>query len=266
MQNLRILSLLLLVTIAASACRRAKDDSPLDVDYTSASDNARAEDIFSDMLAQVDKAVRDNGLRDLCDPTVTFDTVSTPRTITLDFGDVNCTAANGRQRRGQVQVTYTGRYRDQGTVITIVPVNYYVNNNLVTGTKTVTNLGLDANDNIHFAIAVNATLTAGDGSWVATHTAARTRTWIEGSSTPELSDDVYLITGGGSGVNRNGLPYTTSITQALRIALNCPYITAGVVQVTPASGVVRTIDYGNGTCDGTFTVTVNGRTFTVTIG
>jgi hypothetical protein len=262
--NLQLL-LLCSFLLALAGCRKDKDDE-LDFDYTSANDNARAEDVFSDMLAQVDKAVKDNGLRDLCDPTVTFDTISSPRTITLDFGDVNCTAANGRLRRGQVQVSYTGRYRDQGTVITLVPVNYYVNNNLIAGTKTVTNLGPDANDNIHFAIAVNGTVTAGDGSWTATHTAARTRTWIEGSSTPELSDDAYLITGGGSGVNRNGIPYTTSITQALRVALNCPFITAGVVQVTPASGVVRTIDYGSGACDGTFTVTVNGNTYTVTIG
>lgn len=254
-----------LLALTATACRKDKDDD-IDIDYTSASDNARLEDVFSDMLAQVDKAVDDNGLRDACDPTVNFDTISSPRTITLDFGTENCTAANGRLRRGKIQVSYTGRYRDQGTVITIVPENYYVNNNLVLGTKTVTNLGLDANDNIHFAVAVSGSITAGDGSWVATHTAARTRTWIEGSGTPQLSDDVYLITGGGSGVNRNGLPYTTNITQALRVALSCPFITAGTVQVTPASGVVRTIDYGNGACDGTFTVSVNGRTFTVTIG
>lgn len=266
MRPTKQLLLLSLITFSLTACRKDKDDDPIDVDYTSASDNARAEDVFSDMLAQVDKAVDDNGLRDACDPVVTFDTTSSPRTITLDFGTVNCTASNGRLRRGRILVTYTGRYRDAGTVITITPEEYYVNNNLVTGLKTVTNLGLDANDHPSFAVTVNGAITAADGSWTATHTAARTRTWIEGFGTPELSDDVYLITGGGSGVNRNGLPYTTAITQALRVALSCPFITAGTVQVTPASGVVRTIDYGSGACDGTFTVTVNGQTFTVTIG
>lgn len=262
----RHLLLLPVVLLSLASCRRDKDDDPIDLDYTSASDNARAEDFFSDMLAQVDKAVKDNGLRDLCDPVVTFDTTSSPRTITLDFGDVNCTAANGRLRRGRIEVSYTGRYRDQGTVITIVPLDYHVNNHLITGTKTVTNLGPDADDHLHFAIAVSGAVTAPDGSWTATHSAARTRTWVEGEATPELSDDVYLITGGGSGVNRNGLPYTLAITQAMRVALNCPFITAGTVQVTPASGVVRTIDYGSGACDGTFTVMVNGHSFTVTIG
>lgn len=253
------------VTLTVVACRKDKDEDPIDLDYTSASDNARADDAFADIMSVVDKAVVDNGLREDCDPTVTFDTLSTPRTITIDFGDVNCTALNGRLRRGRILVSYTGPYREEGTVITIVPENYYVNNNLILGTKTITNLGLDANDNIHFAIAVNGSLTTPSGQ-VATHTAARVRTWIEGSGTPELADDVYLITGGGSGTNRNGIPYTVSITNALRIALSCPFITQGTVAITPASGVVRTIDYGSGACDGTFTVTVNGQTFTVTIG
>lgn len=266
MKNRKLILLIPAFAIGLLACRKDKTEAP-DMDYTAASDNARADDIFNDMLSMVDKAVDDNGLRDLCDPTVTFDTTTTPRTITLDFGDVNCTASNGRLRRGQILVSYTGRYRDEGTVITITPLNYYVNNNLVTGTKTVTNMGLNANDQPYFAIVVNGTITAGDGSWVATHQAQRVRTWIQGSGTAQLSDDVYLITGGGSGVNRNGIPYVTEITSALRIELGCNwYVVSGTVVVTPTGRPARTIDYGNGACDGTFTVSVNGQTYTITIG
>ncbi len=254
--------------LALSACRKEDDETP-DLDYTSASDNARAEDAFSDMLNQVDKAVDDNGLRemeDACDPTVTFDTLSNPRTITIDFGTVNCTAANGRTRRGRILVSYTGRYRDPGTVITITPQDYYVNDNHLQGTKTVTNMGTDQNGHLYYTVTVNGSLTAANGSWTATHQANRVRTWIQGSDTPTLLDDVYEITGNGSGVNRNGIAYTVNITNALRVAIGCPFITAGTAQVTPQDRPTRTIDYGNGSCDGTFSVTVNGQTFTVTIG
>ncbi len=259
------LLLLASLSLALVSCRKDKEDD-VDLDYTSASDNARAEDAFTDIMAQVDKAVTDNGLRDACDPTITFDTTTTPRTITLDFGTENCTALNGRLRRGRILVTYTGRYRDEGTVITITPENYYVNNNLVLGTKTVTNMGPDTDGHPYFTVVVNGSLTAADGSWTSTHAAARVRTWIAGSDTQELADDVYLITGSGSGVNRNGIPYTVHIANALRVALNCAYITQGTVHITPTGRPMRVIDYGNGTCDGTFTVTVNGQTFTVTIG
>lgn len=266
MRSLHPLLLVALASFALVSCRKDKDEDPIDVDYTSASDNSRAEDAFTDMLSVVDKAVSENGLRDDCDPVVTFDTTSSPRTITIDFGEVNCTANNGRQRRGRIQVSYTGRYREQGTIITIVPENYFVNNNEVLGTKTITNMGLNGDGDPYFTVVVSGSLVGPDESWVATHSASRIRTWVAGDNTPELSDDVYMITGTGSGVNRNGLPYNVTITQALRVALNCPFITQGTVQVIPATGIIRTIDYGNGNCDGTFTVTVNGQTFTVTIG
>lgn len=265
MRSLKTLSTVALLAMTLVACRKDKDEAP-DLDYTSASDNARAEDAFNDILTQVDQAAKDNGLRDDCAPVVTFDTVATPHTITLDFGDVNCTTQSGRLRRGRIQVSYTGRYRDEGTVITMTPVNYYVNNNLVLGTKTVTNMGLNEDGHPYFAIVVNGSLTAADGSWTATHQAQRTRTWVNGSDTETWLDDVYMITGGGSGVNRNGVSYTTSITNGLRVEIGCPWITQGTVVVTPASRPERTIDYGSGTCDGTFSITINGQTYTITIG
>lgn len=264
MNSLKTISILALTALSLAACRKDKDEP--DVDYTSATDNARAEDAFNDMLLQVDQAVEDNGLRDDCAPVVTFDTVAMPHTLTLDFGEVNCTAQNGRLRRGRIQVSYTGHYRDEGTVITITPIGYYVNNNLVSGTKTVTNMGEDQNGNLHYNVVVNGTLTAGDGSWTATHQAQRTRTWVAGSGTATIFDDVYLITGNGSGTNRHGMAYTVAITNALRVQIGCPWITQGIVVITPVSHPERTIDYGNGTCDGTFTISVNGQTYTITIG
>lgn len=253
------------MALLLTSCRREKEPV-VDRDYTSASDNSRAEDLFNDMLVQVDNAVDENGLRDDCAPIVTFDTTSAPRTITIDFGSVNCTASNGRLRRGRILVSYTGRYRDQGTVITITPDNYHVNNISVQGSKTVTNLGPNTDGNLAFSVSVNGTLTADDGSWTSSHQAQRTRTWIAGSTTPQLLDDIYLITGNGNGVNRNGVVYALSITNALRVQIGCPWITQGTVQVVPVGRPEVSIDYGSGACDGTITVTVNGQTYTITIG
>jgi len=258
-----------LAALALVSCRKEDQADPTDFDYTSASDNARAEDYFADMLNVVDDAAEANGLRDAndaCAPTVTFDTLVMPHTLTVDFGAVNCTATNGRTRRGMLHVTFTGRYRDAGTVITITPQDYYVNDNHVEGTKTVTNMGLNGDGDPYFSVAVNGTVSAGDGSWTATHQAARTRTWIEGDGTLTPLDDVYLITGGGSGVNRNGIAYTITITQALRVAVGCPWITAGTVEIIPSGAASRTINYGNGSCDGTISVSVNGNTYTITLG
>lgn len=266
MKNRRIFLLLACSTILFVACRKDTNDNDLDLDYMSASDNARAEDAFTDLFNQVEKSMDENGLREACDPVVTFDTIAEPHSMTLDFGTVDCTAQNGRQRRGRIHVTWTGRYRDPGTVITMTPDEYFVNGNQVQGTKTVTNLGPNDEGNLQFHVVVDGSLTAGDGSWTSTHQAQRTRTWIQGADTPGILDDVYLITGSGSGTNRNGVNYTVNITSPLRVELSCPFITAGSVDITPENRPTRTINYGNGSCDGTITITVNGHTFTVTIG
>lgn len=259
------------LVLAFTACKKDDGATPAatpSYDYASAADEARIEDAFNDMLAQVDKAADANGLRDTddpCAPTITFDTTATPHTLTVDFGPTNCTALNGRLRRGKLRVSFTGPYAHPGTVITITPQDYYVNDHQVTGTKTVTNMGVNGEGQPYFDVVVDGALTAPDGSWTATHQAHRTRTWIAGHGTPDPLDDVYSITGGGSGVDRNGVAYTVSITSPLRVAVGCPYITQGAVAVT-AGGTTWSVDYGNGACDANFSVTVNGHTFPVVIG
>ncbi len=258
--------------LLAAACK--KTDDPVtptptptpDMDYTSASDNAKAEDAFNDMLVQVEGAVSANGLRDVtaaCAPVVTFDTINAPHSINIDFGSVNCTELSGRTRRGQIQVSYTGHYHDIGTVITITPQNYYVNDMHLQGSKTVINMGPDGNGHPSFTIAVNGSLSAADNTWTATHQATRTRTWTAGFDTSTLLDDEYTITGSGSGVNRNGVAYTVNISNALHVSTICPFITQGTVVITPDGHPQVTIDYGSGACDASFTATVSGHTFTL---
>lgn len=263
------LTIIALIALSLTACRKEKEETPLDLDYTSAGDNARAEDYFNDMLYQSDEAAKNNGLRDTddpCAPIVTIDLVAMPHTMLIDFGDVNCTALNGRERRGQILVTFTGPYADPGTVITITPQDYYLNDHHVQGTKTVTNMGLDVNDHPYFAVQVDGTVTAPDASWTAEHHATRTRTWIQGDDTPTPFDDVYLITGNGNGINRLAVAYTLTITEALRVEIGCPWIVSGALEITPAGHATRYVDFGSGSCDAVVTVTVSGYTFTFIMG
>ena len=51
--------------------------------------------------------------------TVTRDTLSTPRRITIDYGPVNCLCRDGRYRRGIVFVDYTGQRGVAGSTATL---------------------------------------------------------------------------------------------------------------------------------------------------
>lgn len=254
------LFLLPLLALALTACRRETASSPADRDLTVAWDNSRAEFYFNDALKQGETAFKDGTLP--CAASVIIDLQVQPNTLLIDFGTENCLGADGLKRRGRLLFTFTGPYAEPGTVITLTPQDYHVNDHLVQGSKVVTNLGANAQGQTWFSVQVNGTVTAPDGSWTSTHTYQRTRTWIAGEGTPNPLDDVYLITGGGSGINRNGLPFTVLITTPLRVEVGCPWIVSGVQEVTPQSRPVRVIDFGNGACDSQVTVTVNGFTFT----
>ncbi|MCB0764980.1 MAG: hypothetical protein KDB84_09755 [Flavobacteriales bacterium] len=258
LKNLLPFFLAMVVTLAA--CRKESDTSPTDRDYVVAVDNSRAEQYFNDALKLSDAAYKDLDLP--CAVSVTLDTVANPHTLLIDLGPTNCTAADGWARRGRLLVSFTGAYRAPGTVITITPQDYYVQDHHVQGTKTVTNGGTNGNGQTYFTVAVDGTVTAPDGSWTSSHHYERTRTWVAGEGTLNLLDDVYLITGVGNGVNRNGLAFTLNITSPLRVEVGCPWIVSGVEQITPANSAVRTVDFGNGACDAQVSVTVNGFTFT----
>lgn len=249
------------------SCRKDREDRDHTLDNKMTVDNGTSENLFNDLFKVVED-VSDNtaGIKDLettCIDTIIVDTSASPRTVLIDFGQDDCVGADGKIRKGQIQVTYTGRYRTQGTIITITPLSYTVNGYAISGTKTITNLGANSNGQTHFSISVNGTVTAPGNAWTATWYATRTRTWIEGESTLQRTDDVYQISGGGGGVNRNGVSYTVSITTPLRIELDCPYILSGVVAIQPAESDLRIVNFGSGACDNAFTVTVNGETYTL---
>ncbi len=271
------LTILAVASLTFTGCRRDEEDA----DTSAASDNALAEAIFSDVTNISDEAGRTGGLTNyrIGDPanggvlstcaTVSVNAINTADqdTITVDFGSVNCTCNDGRNRRGQVIVYYTGNYIDSASTHTITFNNYYVNDHQVLGTKTVTNLGHNAAGNLVYDIDVNGTIhlasNAGTINWISD----RQREWTAGENTPAMwSDDLYSITGTASGTSAAGENFTVTITSPLirNMAIGCRrHFTQGTVEVTPGTRPVRSIDFGSGACDDVAIVTINNRTYTI---
>lgn len=258
--------------------------SGLDTDTSTASDNNLAEGIYNDvqnMSDQADKGdltfyyptVNENGEitnEDLLTKgsscaTITRDTVSSPRTITIDFGTSNCVCKDGRSRKGKILISYQGKYRDSASVHTITFDNYFVDDNQVLGSKTVTNNGHNSNGNLNYTINVSGSVIKANNGGTVTYSATKNREWIEGENTLTWIDDVYLITGNASGTNANGISYTATITTALQRALSCKWFESGVIEITPSGKATRTINYGNTGCDALATVTINGKSYPITL-
>ncbi len=183
---------------------------------------------------------------------ITKDTVN--GVITVNFGTTDCLCNDGNYRRGEVIIHYTGKYLVQGSVHTITYSSYYVNDNQLTGSKTVTNTG-----NNTWSVSVNDSLILANNAGTISWTGSRTRTLTS------LQPVTYSITGSGTLTRANGAVISHTITSPLIVAAGCAWIEQGTVSFTLSNGKIATVDYGSGTCDALATVTYNGRTYNVTL-
>lgn len=262
--NLFKLSFLLALVVFLSACQKEE----IDTDSTSAQDQSDSEQVLEEMEDDVLlRTIEEGYTASTTCPTITYQNPAGtfPNVITLDWGS-GCTGQDGRFRSGALVVEVSDSYFTEGSVRSITSQNYSVNNWLVEGTRTVTNLGENSNGQLQWSVVVNnASITDPDGN-IGTWSTDRVRTQIDGAETESLLDDSYEITGTASGVNRKGNSYTATITVPLTKNFDCRWVSSGVVEVTGQSGRTRTVDYGNGDCDNEATVSfANGSQREITL-
>ena len=274
MKNLAILSLIAISLTSCLKNRLKKDQSAL-VNY-------KIETAFDEMTNISDQAITGNMVyyksgqiivakpgqniaieKADCNVIITIDTTSSTKSVTVDYGSSNCTCNDGKTRRGKIITTFTGQYIAPGTIITHTPVDYYVNDVKFDGTKTVQNMGLNASSQPYFNVQIDGTATLESGE-VVDYTSTRVRTWTTGFNTLlNRFDDEYDITGTSEATFSTGEGYTGNTTSPIHIKVGCGFPVSGTLDITPTGKPVRQINYGDGTCDYSFTVTVSGYTFTI---
>jgi hypothetical protein len=253
------------------SCRRKKEFS--EADRGLVRDLGFADASFQDLKSMADEAASGqfvtfkNGQESLAGncATLIWDTASTPKVITIDFGPVNCLCNDGRYRRGKIIITYTGPYAAAGTVITITPQDYFVNDNQIIGQKVITNQGPNGQGQPTFSVVVDGQVIKTDGG-IITWQSTRIRTWISGYDTPQFNDDEYSITGSAQGTSAQGHSFTLTILNPLVRQIGCKWFKSGTLKIERPGKPDILIDYGNGTCDGQIQVTWNGNTYTINLG
>lgn len=200
-----------------------------------------------------------------------FGTTITPGTLvtkTIDFGTTGCPLPNGNVLKGIIVISFT--YQPEATSHT---VNYSFNNffhNAIEfdGTKTFTRvMGTStANPQTHPIVTMNMDMTATFPSGaVVTREGTRVREIIEGYGTPIWNDNIYEITGSWTTTFPNNVVQTSTITSPLRIRMNCSNIVRGIITIVRNNNTA-TLDYGVGECDNLAVFTINGNSYTITLG
>lgn len=188
-------------------------------------------------------------------------------TITIDFGTGKTT--NGVTRKGLITITYAGRKFIQGATRVISFTNYSRNSVVFDNgmTYTVTN----ASDSTAGKITLHHVLSAGkltfpDNTFITRNTDFN-ETFDYGAKTLTLSASTAAHS--ATGTTRAGKEYTTDITSPIVYKGDCiaskVFIPVSGEKSVTAGLVNYKVNFGDGTCDNTVTITLLGKTATITV-
>lgn len=187
-----------------------------------------------------------------------------PRTITLDFGD-GCTDPTGRTRTGMMHVSISAPWTEVGSLREVTFEDFTITRPGqsvaigVEGWRQLERLEPGAEGETRWARNISTTLTHPD--FVVEREFSGIRRWIAGEGDPE-ADQVFGLTGAGSHT-RNGFSRSRTIMEEVILDVTCGEPVAGVVEIERPVLENAILDYGDGTCDGTATITYNGEVFTI---
>jgi hypothetical protein len=270
-----ILASATIVTVLAVTFSSCKKEKP-DTDTQSAVDNTICEDEFGKTMSTVNGfAIKENGIKTMLEnaellsgsPTITVDPADTldgfPVTMTIDWGTGITDGVDGKTRSGKIICVFSDYWHNVGSTIKVTMVNFISNGTSFScDSMKISRSAVNAFSHRVFNGRCSNSAWANALQWSGT----RTITQTGGFSTPlNPLDDVYSVTGNATGVNREGKAYTVNISSPIVKRTSCSWVESGRVDITPEGLAVRTIDYGNGTCDSQATVTINGNTFTFTM-
>lgn len=270
-----------------------KKESTADTDATAAQDDANATYAVNDSKNISDGAAKGQATerpwktktcgvaRRFVDTNITIGGI----TYTQDTGFVitfpgTCVSPDGRIRKGQILVCWTGKgYFDSAAVISQTWINYSFTTLSgttigVAGYRTITNTGRNDSGDHNWSFNANLTLsysTGGTATWTAQHTCTLTPVTVGGSKIW-----FYVITGSASGMSKSGNSYTLNITQPLYWTaywLNiingntpCYCFEAGQVEFSRTGKtypLYLTFTSGVGSCNYTATATINGNSYAI---
>lgn len=181
-----------------------------------------------------------------------------PREIIIDFGE-GCEDWRGNIKTGKIIIQISDDMINEGATRTVTYENYTMRGNEVSGSRTVVNKGKNEDGNWLIESQSEMSINKVDEGVVINRSSNATHEWLTGFETAEKTDDSFRITGTGTITQNGSVTFNREIIIPLLVDRSCRYILSGQVELTSEEGSVL-IDFGDGTCDNTATVTKDGVT------
>tara|TARA_R110000796_G_scaffold37722_4_gene95333 strand:+ start:238487 stop:239350 length:864 start_codon:yes stop_codon:yes gene_type:complete len=170
-------------------------------------------------------------------------------TVTISF-DEGCTDCYGNEISGTITLMRTKENDTYNSSITFTDLT--INGYVVNGTKTYTRVAENSNGNPEITGTVDITIVTDAG--IITKTGNKSVEVTAGSATDSYLDDEITITGSSIYTSADEIVISAEITTPLVKLAECKYISQGIKEFTN-NGAVSVLDYGDGTCDNTATLT-----------
>ena len=265
--------LLFIFTLFLYSCQKTEQE--VNNDTQSVIDNVNVDNVSENLLT----TINDYGLAYLGmnNPKIDTNVIVTitpqypidsfPKTMIINYGNgISCN--DGCTRKGKIIVVFDGKWDIDSTVQINAEIDlnsYCLDNVQVIGSMQLTCFGSSSTVPEYSFKTDNSRLVFPNGentSWAMN----RTVKWNSGFETiDDKTDDIFLISGSITGINRKGVGYESVIKEPLSFDNSCynGTITKGIFELTPQGLSSRIVDFGNGTCDKNATVTINGISFNV---
>jgi hypothetical protein len=257
--NKLVLSAAFLLALGFSACNK---DANEDSDISEPAFETKANNLSDEIEKSADVVTFDNSGGDYripdCATIIVTHPEGTPfpKVITIDYGEINCQVRPNVLKRGKVIISISDSIINLNAQRVVTFEDFYINDHIVTGSRVLTNLGFNSDDYLVFDI--NNDFSVGD--W--TRQATGSKTWIEGFSSNNYEDNVFLLDGSSSTERPGGVLINRTITEPLRVDRACGYITEGILTIQ-WNGNSAIIDFGDGTCDDAAIITFNGEVYEI---
>lgn len=266
----------LLICISLFACK--KDNDANNADESQATSLAAAsgtseslyDDVFNITTQEAESnnvSARGNGTEGVesC-ATVTLspaDLTTFPKTMTIDFGS-GCTSADGITRKGKIIAVLSGKVRTTGTTISISFENYFVSGYKLEGTYSITNNSGNGNGLSFTTSVANGKITYPGDTAYYTYSGTHTMTQTDGMATVTFADNIYSLTGNAATTSSDGRSLSITVTTPLVKKASCKNIVSGEEQFT-YNNLPGKLNFGNGDCDNTATLTILNQSQTITL-
>ena len=288
--------IVLIGLVTFSSCKKSDCTADSDDDTTEAADQSSAETISNDILSigsmvtdennQGNMALRESGTAGSLASCAVIKRDTVLRIDSVFFSNSSC--LDGRVRNGILVFDYSSsvngarHYRNPGFICEVRSIGYTVDGHAVNivskRIENTTPYPIEAGVNLTWTIKGQINVVNERGTHELSFTRYKTllntsdANVYHGQSTPISWNLAKIaISGEANGTGAGRHSFSMKITKALvRDFGGClinnkhPFI-EGTMEFTPNNRATRTVDFGNGNCDNEATVTVKGKTKTITL-